>query len=114
MVVDVNEFAKDFFQEILNEADALGQFSETIFFEKFCSCLTDSGELETADRAHYVGVPTSGIRVDGYGGDPIESAGTLSLIIADFNQTPEISSLTQTDMNLIFARLEKFLRKALD
>lgn len=113
-MANVNEFAKEFFQEILNEADALGQFSETIFFEKFCAYLTDSGELETADRAYCVGAPTSGIRVDGYGGDPIESAGTLNLIIADFSQTSEISRLTQTDMNSIFARLEKFLRKSLD
>lgn len=114
MSIELEEFAKDFFQEVLNEADAQGQFSETVFFEKFCSFLTDAGELETADRAHYLGAPTSGIRVDGYGGDPIESDGTLNLIIADFSQASEVRRLNQTEMNTVFARLEKFLRKTLD
>jgi hypothetical protein len=114
MAIEVDEFAKEFFQEILSEADAVGQFAETVFFEKFCSYLTDAGELDTADRADYRGSQTSGIRVDGYGGDPINSSGTLSLIIADFSQSSDVSGLTQTDMNQIFSRLEKFLNKALD
>lgn len=113
MAISHDEFAKDFFQEILNEADAAGQFTETVFFEKFCSFLTDAGELDTADRADYRGPLNSGIRVDGYGGDPINSSGTLSLIIADFNQSSEVGRLTQTEMNQIFSRLEKFLRTAL-
>jgi len=114
VAISIEEFAKEFFQETLNEADALGQFSETVFFEKFCSFLTDAGELDTADRAHYVGAPMSGVRVDGYGGDPIESAGTLNLVIADFSQTSEVRRLNQSDMDAIFGRLEKFLKKALD
>ena len=113
MAISVDEFAKDFFQEILSEADAAGQFSETVFFEKFCTFLTDAGELDTADRAAYR-APGSGIRVDGYGGDPIDSSGTLSLIIADFSQSPEAGRLIQTEMNQIFARLEKFLQRALN
>ena len=113
-MISIEEFAKDFFQEILNEADAVGQFAETVFFEKFCSFLVDAGELETADRADYRGPPNSGIRVDGYGGDPSDSSGTLSLIIADFNQSNEISRLIQTEMNTIFQRLSKFLHIARD
>jgi len=114
MAISVDDFAQEFFQEVLSEADVVGQFSETTFFEKFCSFLTDAGELDTADRSQYLGAPMSGIRVDGYGGDPIESAGTLNLIISDFSQTSEIGRLNQSDMNAIFGRLEKFLRKALD
>ena len=114
MTIRVDEFAKDFFQEILSEADASGQFTETVFFEKFCTFLTDAGELDTADRADYRGPPNSGIRVDGYGGDPISSSGTLALIIVDFHQSPDIGRLTQTEMNRIFPRLEKFLERALD
>lgn len=114
MAISIDEFAKDFFQEILSEADAVGQFAETVFFEKFCTFLTDAGELDTADRADYRGPPNSGMRVDGYGGDPIGSSGTLSLIIADLNQSSEVGRLTQTEMNQIFPRLERFLQRALD
>lgn len=113
-MINTEEFAKDFFQEILNEADALGQFAETIFFDKFCAFLVDAGELDTADRADYRGPPNSGIRVDGYGGDPLDSSGTLSLVIADFNQSNEVGRLVQTEMNAIFQRLHKFLQLARD
>lgn len=114
MAITLDEFAKDFFQEILSEADADGQFVETVFFDKFCENLTEAGELDTADRADYRGPPTSGIRVDGYGGDPFNTDGTLSLIISDFNQSPETGRLTRTEMNQIFSRLERFLQRALD
>lgn len=114
MTISVDEFNKEFFQEILAEADAVGQFVEDVFFEKFCEYLTDAGELETADRADYRGSTGSGIRVDGYGGDPNDSSGTLSLIIADFSQSHEVGRLTGTEMNSIFQRLYRFLQKSLD
>ena len=114
MAISIDDFANDFFQDILNEADANGYFTETVFFEKFCDYLTEAGELETADRTDYRGPPRSGIRVDGYGGDPIDSSGALSLIIADFHQSLETGRLTQTEMNQIFSRLEKFLQKSLE
>ena len=114
MTTSINEFAHDFFQDILNEADADGQLIEPVFFEIFCNFLVDAGDLNTADLVAYRGQPNSGIRVDGYGGDPDDSSGTLSLIISDVQQTPDIGRLTKTEMNKIFQRLEKFLQKALD
>ena len=114
MAIDVEEFSKDFMQDVLSEATVEGQFSEDVFFEKFCAHLTEAGELETADRADYRGASGSGVRVDGYGGDPDEASGTLSLIIADFNQSSGSGRLIRTEMNQMFSRLEKFLRKALD
>jgi len=114
MAITIDEFNRDLFQEILAEADADGRFVEDVFFEKFCEYLTDAGELDTADRADYRGRAGSGIRVDGYGGDPIDSSGTLSLIIADFNQSHEVGRLTGTEMNAIFQRLYRFLQKTLE
>lgn len=114
MTISLEEFAKDFYQDILNEADAGGKLQEDAFFEKFCSALTDAGELDTADREDYKGPPNSGMRVDGYGGDPMECSGTLSLIISDFAHPGETGRLTKTDMETIFRRLHKFLEKSLD
>lgn len=113
MAIGIDEFNQGFFQEILSGADADGQFVEDIFFERFCEYLTDAGEMDVADRAYYRH-PTAGIRVDGYGGDPILNGGTLNLIIADFNQSMDVSRLVKTEMDAIFQRLLKFLQKTLD
>ena len=112
MPFDIAEYHEELFQEIHGLADAEGWFVEDAFFEVFTAALTDAGEIETADRAHYMA--PRGIRVDGYGGDPIASDGVLSLIITDFNQTQEIATLTATDMDATFRRLSNFLERSLD
>lgn len=110
----VEEFQAELFQDVLAEAEASGDYAEAVFFEKYCDLLTEAGELVTADYAHYRGPSGSGIRVDGYGGDPANAEGTLSLIISEFNFGTEGGRLTKTEMNQIFSRVEKFLNKALD
>ena len=108
----IEEFARDLLQDVLAEADADGQFGEDVFFEKACECLMEVGELDTADRVPYRS-PTRGIRVDGYGGDPREASGTLSLIVLDFDANPT-GRLIGSEMDQIFRRLSKFVRYALD
>ncbi len=111
--MEVEEFAHEFLQDILTEADADGQFVEDVFFQQSCEFLGEAGELETADRVSYR-LPARGVRVDGYGGDPIETSGILSLIILDFHPRTEIGRLTKTEMDAAFRRLENFLHRALD
>jgi hypothetical protein len=111
MTISLGEFHKEFFQDVMASADAAGNYVEDSFFSKFCEYLMDSGELETADRAYYSG---HGLRVDGYGGDPVSSANELSLVISDYDQSPDITSLPQFILDSIFKRLMNFLRKALD
>ena len=111
--MDVEEFAREFIQDVLAESDADGQFVEDVFFQKSCEQLMEAGELDSADRVPYR-FPARGIRVDGYGGDPAEAAGTLNLIILDFHLAPEIGRLTGTEMDAAFRRLANYLRQALD
>ena len=111
--MDVEEFAREFLQDVLAESDADGQFVEDVFFQKACEQLMEAGELDAADRVHYH-VPNRGIRVDGYGGDPNEAADTLNLIILDFHPATEIGRLTGTEMDAVFRRLSNYLRQALD
>ena len=113
MAISLQEFTQDFFQDCVAEADAGGIFKEDAFFFKFCEYLVEAGELETSERVQFV-KPQGGIRVDGYGGDPSEANGVLSLVILDFNQKNELSRLTETEMNAIFKRLFNFLKKALN
>ena len=111
MAIDVAEYHEELFQEIHALADTDGVFVEDAFFEVCTTALIDAGDLETADRVHHVSA--RGIRVDGYGGDPADSGGALSLIIADFNQSQEIVTLTATEMDAIFRRLLNFLERSL-
>lgn len=113
MAIDLAEFNQEFFQEVIASADADGQYVEDAFFELFCSYLVDAGELDTADRVAHAPT-TGGRRVDGYGGDPAQAAGVLSLIISDFNHDAVVGRLTQTELNDIFKRLTNFLTKSLD
>ena len=111
----VEEFAYEFFQDILAESDADGQFVEDVFFQKFCEHLMEAGEIDSADRVPYQGPPGRGIRVDGYGGDPaIDDSDTFSLLVSDFRHSAEVERLVGSEMNAIFRRLSNFLRRALD
>ena len=112
MSTDLKAFYEEFFQEVQTTAEADQRLSEDAFFDLFCRELIESGELDTADRAQYLGA--RGLRVDGYGGDPIETSGPLTLIIADFKQSNEVATLTATEMTAIFKRLENFLAKSMD
>ena len=111
----IEEFAGEFLQDVVAESDADGQFLEDVFFHKFCEHLTEAGELNSADRVAYQGPPGRGIRVDGYGGDPVDDdSDTFNLLISDFHQSAEIGRLTGSEMDAIFRRLSNFLRRALD
>ena len=112
MAADIEEFARELFQEIISDSDAREEFTEDIFFEKFCDHLIAAGEIDSADRAAYQSPPRQGIRVDGYGGEP--DAGCLSLIISDFHQSPDLAGLSGTEMDRILQRLLRFLQRALD
>ena len=111
--MDLKEFAQDLLQDVHAESDADGQFLEDVFFQKSCDQLTEAGELDTADRVPYRS-PARGIRVDGYGGDPSDASGTLSLIILDLHVSQTVGRLTGSEMDALFRRLSNYLRHALD
>ena len=111
--MDIEEFARELLQDVITESDADGQFVEDVFFQKACELLMEAGEIDAADRVHYH-VPNRGIRVDGYGGDPKDTADTLNLIILDFHPAPTVGRLTGTEMDAAFRRLSNYLRQALD
>ena len=112
MTIDIAEYHEELFQEIHSRADADGRYAEDAFFDMLTESLIDAGEIETADRVHHVS--PRGNRVDGYGGDPVNSNSVLSLIITDFSQTQEVATLTATNMNATFKRLSNFLDRSLD
>ncbi len=110
---ELREFAKDFVQNIYREAGSNSDFAENAFFDEFCEHLMEAGELETADRALYISHSSLGIRVDGYGGDPLESSGTLCLIISDFKPSDDIEVLNRSEMESLLKRPLRFLKQSL-
>ena len=112
MPIELTEYYEELFQEIHGTADADGKLVEDVFFEVFTDLLTTSGEIDTADRVFYTS--QRGLRVDGYGGDPAEFDGVLSLIISEFNQDPEIITLNARDIESNFNRLRNFVQRSLD
>lgn len=111
-MADIDDFYQEFHQDIYSSADADGQFAEDAFFDAFCEHLVVAGELDSADRAQYQAL--RGLRIDGYGGDPVDSENTLSLIIADYNQSAEVATLTASEIDAIFKRAHNFLVKSFD
>ena len=110
MAGDVEEFYQEFFNEVRARADGEGRFLETTFVEQFGEWLVESGEFETFDIAQYRAA--RGMRVDGYGGDPADYEGILTLAIADFSTDEAVATLTRTDVEALFRRLENFARSA--
>lgn len=104
---ELREYHHDLMQDVLFEADAEGQFSESAFVEHVCSLLVDAGEFDTFD---YTPHKSRGLRVDGYAGDPVEQDGVLTLVVSDFNQEGEPGSLSRSDMEVHFKRLEGFFQ----
>lgn len=106
----LDSFHEELFQEIARDADADGRWAEDAFFTRFCDYLVEAGELDTHDRARYA---ATGMRIDGYGGDPAIADGTLTLIVAEFIQSTAVETLTATAMDAIFNRATAFLEKSL-
>lgn len=107
--MDINEFHTEFYQDVLLAADASGTYVADAFFDLFTQHLVEAGEIDTADRSFF---ESRGMRVDGYGGDPLDS-GTLTLIILESDLTPNVSNLTKSQMEPAFKRARTFIQQAL-
>lgn len=95
---------------IRNEADATGIYTVEAFFEMMAAMLSETGELETADRCFFEGkAGRVNMRVDGYGGDPRDSDGVLSLIICDLHMSEDPGTLHGENLKRLFRHLIEFL-----
>lgn len=109
---EIQEFHHDLFQEVVGDADANNRFLEEAFLTHFTEHLIDAGEFDTFDPAYYR-APTKGVRVDGYAGDPLENEGVLTLFVADFHPQDKAGTLTRSEAEKIFKRLENFYTSSL-
>ncbi|MCB1806879.1 MAG: AIPR family protein, partial [Candidatus Competibacteraceae bacterium] len=103
----VEEFFHDFRQQFLTDAEINQDFQLTSFVTLIAEELRESGVIEDFTSCHY---RSRGIRTDGYWFD---DEGILSLFIADFEFRTSLSSLTRTDVDTAFKRLQGFLEASL-
>src|SRR5690554_3510607 len=104
------EFHHQLIADIQGDADALGLVTAEAFFEKAADLLSEAGEVDEADRAYYEGrMSGHQLQVDGYGGDPIDNSGVLTLILCDFGLSDEIRVLNRPHVERMQNRLYRFL-----
>lgn len=110
---DLAIYHQELMTDVRYDADVSGILTVEAFFEKVKERLTESGELETADRAfHESGDGAQRLRIDGYGGDPRDADGILSLIICDFKDSDVYQTIGKADIPPLFKPVVRFLKKA--
>ena len=100
------DFRTEFALDVTSRAQSLGDLTEDSFFDIFTDYLVHSGEIETADRCFY---PQQNMRIDGYGGDPLDSDFCLNVIVCDYSTNPELSNVNKSDIDLVCKRALKFI-----
>lgn len=110
---DLQDFHQQLIADIQGDADALGRVTAEAFFEQTGTYLTEAGETEEANWSYYVDDPISPkVQVHGYGGDPRDANGILSLIICDFQVGPTVRTSNADHVKKLFKRLSDFLKVA--
>lgn len=108
------EFHHELIADIQGDADVLGLVTVEAFFEKVGELLTEAGELDSAHRAYFEGSVSGKLaRVDGYGGDPRDGDGVLSLILCDFSITDEVRLIHKDRLQVLLNTLHRFLKSSL-
>ena len=108
---DLEEFRKQLMLDIHAGADAEGIYFAEAFFEKAVEILSEAGEIDSGTWSHYVGQhKRKSIAVTGYGGDPRDADGSLSLILIDFNPIPNLREMGAPEVKKNFDKLVEFFR----
>lgn len=107
-MITIDEFYQDFIQSILAEAESRGMLRHTVFFEKVCEDLVSIGDLtKNYTDANY---QKTGIEISGYDYD--EERGVLTMLVHQFFQENNISTLTKKDIDTKFRRVTSFFEKS--
>lgn len=114
-MTDLEEFHHQLIADIQGDADVLGLVTVEAFFEKAGELLTEAGEIDGANRAYFDGSYSRGnLQIDGYGGDPRDGDGILSLILCDFALSDEVRVLNKAHVQRLLQRPYRFLKASLE
>jgi len=109
IVLSINEYYTEFNQDIFARSGAENDFNEAVFTERMCEFLVENAIIEDFT---YVGYKKSskGIRIDAW--EFNADTEVLNLFVSDFRISSDLEVLSQTDINLNFKRLEKFINES--
>lgn len=107
--MELDEFYHELQHKIRLKSQELEDFPEPSFLEMVTEELCESGVIEDFSHAHLFGIksgPYRNSRVDGYCFS--EENDSIDLFVVDYKQNDKLSTLTFTEMEAIFSRLERF------
>ena len=107
------EFSKNLREDVRLLSEANGLSVEEAFFQRVSDTITGSGEVDALEYFHHRGSAQSGIRIDGWGGNPKKTK-ELALFVMDYTDDLDAPTLTATELNLLFKRPLRFLKSALN
>ena len=109
----IEEFLETLSEDVRLRSEAEGLSVEEAFFARVTDTVTGSGEVDLLEYFHHRGSSSSGIRVDGWGGNP-GSSGQLTLCVVSHSDDVDGPVLTGSELNTIFKRPLRFLKNALE
>ena len=110
MTITQQDFKSQFVNEIKASAEASSDLTENVFFDSITSMLIDAGDIDTADRCYFV---KKGMRIDGYGGDPIDSDNILTIFVCDYDSSSELIQIKKADIEVVCKRAANFVSNCL-
>jgi len=105
----MNDFYKDFMQDLVARSGADGNYLESVFIERMCDFLVDQAIIQNYTIAEYKkvgGAGVAGIRLDAYNYN--EETEVLTLIVSDFRSGKELDTLRNTEIKKGFLLAERF------
>lgn len=110
--MEFEEYKKYFLEQVRSEAEHNGNDPENEFIAESIEKLEDIGELADAYEHEFYCTGKNGriMAFDGYGYD--EADASFVLIISDFQNTAEVTTLTQTTITNLYNRMRYFVDEA--
>ncbi|HEV2417301.1 MAG TPA: AIPR family protein [Terriglobia bacterium] len=111
--MELNEFRKDFLEQIAAIAAAEGNYRHSAFVSYSAQLLEDAEEVADFEECYFrgTGFRQRALAVDGFAFDSAD--GSVRLFVAEFSGEDEPETLTQTQAKTEFARLQAFCEDAL-
>ena len=102
----IEEYYDDFKQDLLGEAGVNEDFLVSTFIEKVCEIISAQGIMSDAELVNYK-FTSRGIGVDAWARD--QERAHMTFLIADFRNSSQIETITNTDIEKSLKRLDRFI-----
>ena len=110
---EVLQFRRAFLDEVSLNAEANNELKHASFVNVFTEYLSDAGFISDFTYSHWRRPYKIGRRnaaIDGYSENTFEE--TISLVIADFTDVEQVTTLTMTDAMQIFREAMAFIEES--